>query len=249
MPALPQYPASLTEAAARAAAEASRQWARAATLPGRRRGRIVTAATLAWDAAYPIAYAHGYTALATRAAATFQELANGPATDRAQRDAVRQLVQTAHAARPRHNAAPPPPRRVLEVAAIAALNRHDGQSAPQAITEAVHRKAVTEGALHGALTAAGDITTTWRTRTPGPVMATPLGEVTLAEQVNTSFAALNRDLVSEWSSRADQPRLTQAALAHTSFAIPATTSIPSAATPPTALAIEATVPARGRSRS
>src|SRR5204863_3558475 len=76
--------------------------------------------------------------------------------------AVRQLVEIAQAAQPRLAAAPPPPRRVLEAAAIAALDRLDGRTAPEAITQAVHREAVKEGGMHGALSAALDITAGWR---------------------------------------------------------------------------------------
>jgi hypothetical protein len=238
MPGPPQYPASLAEAAARATAEASRRWARAATSPGRG-GRIVTAATLAWESAYPIAYTHGYTTLASRAAAAFQDL--GPT--------ARELVEAARGASPYHDAAPSPPRRVLEVAAIAALNRRDGATAPESITEAVHREAVIEGGLHGALTAAGDIATAWRIRANSTALTTRTGQVTLAEHANMTLAALNRAFSADWVTQADPPPPNPPALARSSFAIPATGATASAEASPTATMVAAIIPARRRGRA
>lgn len=249
MPGPQHFPVSLAEAAARATAEASRRWARAATSPGRG-GRIVTAATLAWQAAYPIAYAHGYTALASRAVIAFEEFGQRLGSVAPNHGAlVRELVESARSARPRHDPAPQPPQRVLEVAAIAALNRRDGATAPASITEAVHREAVIEGGLHGALTAAGDIATGWRTRTNSTALTTRVGEATLAEHANTILAALNRAFSTDWITEADSPPPSPPALAHSSFAIPATGATAVAVATPTATTVGEVVPARWRGRS
>lgn len=215
------YPARLAEAAARAAAEAARQWERAATKPGRG-GRIVTAATLAWNAAYPLAYAHGYTMLAVRAGAAFEDLHDHlDAAQRPQRAAVRRLVEAAREVRPRHEAMGPP-RRVLGIAALAALDRRDGQTAAEAITEAVHREAVMEGGIHGALSAAEDIRSDWRSRTDSAVRAVQVGSLTLAERVDAALAEANRDFVTDWVASAGRRGSTPAEVARASFAVPVT---------------------------
>jgi len=215
-----RYLSALTQAAVRATAEAERLWAARAASPGRRY-RIVGAARLAWDAAYPIAYTHGYTAFATRAAATVEDvLHRDPAWATAPRNALRLLTQAARDARPGKNPPPDPPPSVLEEAAIAVMNRRDGSTAPAAITAAVHRQAIIYGGMHGALAAATDIDIAWRARLGRPTLAAPVGSVSLGERVNALLAELNRDTVAVWMTRTAEP--TPLSLVRASFAAPAT---------------------------
>jgi hypothetical protein len=223
----PSYPADLDAAATRAATQASARWAAAATAP-RRGGRIVTAATLAWDAAYPIAYGHGYHPLAGRAATTFtdlqQQVHRTPGLPAPIGGAVGDLVRIAQAARPASSPGGPPPRDVLGVAALAALDRLDGRTAPDAITEAAHRQAVRYGAMQGALAAAADIYSDWRARTDPQILSIPVDGSPLEERVNATLGRLNRDVVTALVNEATAAVRSAPQVARSSFATPATTA-------------------------
>jgi hypothetical protein len=193
----------------------------------------VTAATLAWDAAYPIAYTHGYTTLADRAAAASEALRHHPdATTEGQQAAARHLVEIVQSIHPRLGAAPPAPRRVLELAAIAAMDRLDGRTAPEAITQAVHREAVKEGGMHGALTAADDIHASWRATADSAALVVAIGEMTLEQHVKASLATFNRDFITGWVANAGEAAATPVALAGASFAAPALANPVADASPP-----------------
>ncbi len=296
MPAPPPYPLELVEAAARATAEAARMWAWSETVR-RPRGRIVAAAGLAWDAAYPIAYVHGYTTLACRAASEFDRLhyslRDAGAAFEPAAAAVHRLVEAALVVEPRlpaeptppagsatagpatlagltepvgaapsartargttpdrvaglgYGAAPLMPHRVLKVAAAAVMDRRDGCSAPEAVTQAVHREAVRHGVVHGVLTAAGDIYRRWRTHVGGDSSTVPSGQ-TLAEHVNQRLHELDRDLLVGWIAAGRQPIETPAALAGASFTAPFGTAFSPQAGPPHS-GHTTVVPLRGRSR-
>ena len=229
--------AALAAAAARATAEASRQWERMAASP-RRGGRIVTAATVAWQAAYPIAYTHGYTTFAHWLAEHIHDIHSHVSTPgSARRDvaaAVRRLIDVAQAATPGQVAVPQPPPRVLETAALAALDRLDGRTAPQAITHDVHAYAIRVAGMNGALTAATDIRNEWRGQTDRSTLAAPLDGGTLAGWVDATFATVNREFITPWVSAPVDVAAKAPALARASFAAPATADTPPAATPPQA---------------
>ena len=242
------YPNALTEAASRASAAATRAWEQAA-MTSRRGGRIVSAATIAWNAAYPVAYRHGYLALASRAAAAFSELQQQPAVvGTPQADAVGSLARLARRAQPPPMSAPPPTRRVLAVAAIAALDRLDGRTAPQAVTAAVHREAAKEGGIHGVLTAAADLTVGWRRHVDTALLATAKAGVTLEEHINRTLAGVNQDVIANWVMQGQRLAPTAASLAATSFAEPVTghNTAPEIPHPPAPVVF---VAARRRSRS
>src|SRR5262249_11566677 len=151
----------------------------------RRGGRIVTAATVAWEAAYPVAYAHGYATLAHWAAEHFHDMHDrltlAQPAQRQAAEAVRRLIDAAESAVPRRVTAAQPPRRVHEIGALAALDRLDGRTAPEAIAHEVHQYAVRVAGMHGALTAAADINIAWRSHIDPTDLSIPVDGVTLVE--------------------------------------------------------------------
>ncbi|GGM88154.1 hypothetical protein ACFFX1_34295 [Dactylosporangium sucinum] len=130
--------------------EATRHWQRATSTPGRAR-RIVTAARLAWDATYPPAYTYGYASLASHAAGAFDTLRRRFDLSELQHAEARRLIELAGLPARRQQAPTAVPRRVLEAAAIAVMDRRDGRTAPEAVARAVHREAASQGGTDGAL--------------------------------------------------------------------------------------------------
>lgn len=189
----PGYPSELAEAATHAASQASARWVAAASTP-RRGGRVVMAACLAWNAAYPIAYKHGYRTLVDGAIEAFTELQQRSRGDptTAPHDALCELVGIAQRVCPVTDAQSPIPREVLELATMAALDRPEDQTAPEAIAKAVHQEAVRCGTLQGVLAGAADITINWRARVDPALLA---GRSLLAECVNATLGQLNRHVV------------------------------------------------------
>ncbi|WP_238005864.1 hypothetical protein KZZ52_41655 [Dactylosporangium sp. AC04546] len=204
--------------------EATRQWQRAASTPGRAR-RIVTATRLAWDATYPPAYAYGYATLASHAAGAFDTLRRRFDLSDAQHAEVRRLIELADRTAPRRQEPPAVPRRVLEAAAIAVMDRRDGRTAPEAVARSVYREAASQGGTDGALRAAEDIYGGWRMWVDRATLHSPVGEKTLEELLNTTFAASNRDLITEWTARCRRFDPAPAAVAGASFTPPPAESL------------------------